>query len=173
MGDDHVKRRVVSCGACIYRITVDRRAEVLLVMSFRNTGSWGLPKGHVDPEEEMLDTAHREVYEETGLEIGRTEDKLPVVSTKDPYEIKDVHTWLATHHGPARPTPHDPDGEIKAVEWHDIESLPKIKKYQRPAVRAAVTIVRARLDNHVDGVEKFRRNIHRIFGPLFRDITRE
>lgn len=144
-----------------------------MVLSFRNTGSWGLPKGHIDSDEEMLRTAEREVREETGLQIGRTEEKLPVVTTKNEFEIKDVHTWLATTHGPSMPTPCDPDGEIKEVQWHDIDELPKIKKYQRPAMKEAVAIVRARLDMHIDNVENFRRNIQRIFGPLFRDTPDE
>ncbi len=126
-----------------------------------------MPKGHMDFEEAYLDTAYREVKEETGLEIGRTEEKLPVVTTKNAEEIKDVHTWLATHYGSMYPSPNDPDDEIKSVAWHDIDDLPKIKKYQRPAMKAAVAIIRVRLDEHVDGVKNFRQNIHRIFGPLF------
>lgn len=56
-----------SCGAVVYRKTVTG-IEVLAVKS-RTNGDWGLPKGHVEDGESEEETARREVFEETGLEI--------------------------------------------------------------------------------------------------------
>jgi predicted NUDIX family NTP pyrophosphohydrolase len=70
----HVVRRKTSAGLLIYR----RRGpatEVLLVhpggplWQAKDRGAWSIPKGEVGPDEEPLETARREVAEETGLAI--------------------------------------------------------------------------------------------------------
>ncbi len=56
-----------SCGGVIFR----RRSgnlEFLLVKNKRG-GNWGFPKGHIEMGEGEFDTAHREVLEETGLDV--------------------------------------------------------------------------------------------------------
>lgn len=60
-----------SCGAVIYR-RKSGNLEFLLVKN-RRGGNWGFPKGHVERGEGEFDTAHREVLEETGLDISITE----------------------------------------------------------------------------------------------------
>lgn len=47
----------------VFRRT-DRGIRLLVLRAYRN---WDFPKGMVDPGEEQLDTAKREVAEETGL----------------------------------------------------------------------------------------------------------
>ena len=44
-------------------------AGELLLMRRSDNGHWGLPGGHVDPGESVLDATHREVYEETGYRV--------------------------------------------------------------------------------------------------------
>lgn len=46
-------------------VVVNTKGQVA-VISQKGT-SWSLPKGHVDPGEELIDAAKREVYEETGI----------------------------------------------------------------------------------------------------------
>jgi len=41
--------------------------QILMVRSTVGRGGWGFPKGHIIPGEEPVDTAKREVEEETGL----------------------------------------------------------------------------------------------------------
>jgi 8-oxo-dGTP pyrophosphatase MutT (NUDIX family) len=41
----------------------------ILVVSQRGT-SWSLPKGHIDPGEDALVAAKREIYEESGIRDG-------------------------------------------------------------------------------------------------------
>ena len=54
-------------------ILVDRGGGLLLQLRDGNTRidphRWCLPGGHVDPGEDPLDSAHRELLEETGLKV--------------------------------------------------------------------------------------------------------
>lgn len=52
-----------AAGAVVFRRT-DRGVRVLVLRAYRN---WDFPKGMVDPGEDQLDAAKREVAEETGL----------------------------------------------------------------------------------------------------------
>ncbi len=52
-----------SAGAVVFRRT-DQGIRLLVLRAYRN---WDFPKGAVDPGEEQLDAAKREVREETGL----------------------------------------------------------------------------------------------------------
>ncbi len=56
-----------SCGAVIFRKDSDER-KFLLIRN-RRSAHWGFPKGHIEAGESEEDTAIREVYEETGLNI--------------------------------------------------------------------------------------------------------
>lgn len=57
------KKYVRSAGAVVFRRT-PRGARLLVLRAYNN---WDFPKGLVDPGEEMLAAAKREVREETGL----------------------------------------------------------------------------------------------------------
>jgi predicted NUDIX family NTP pyrophosphohydrolase len=62
---------VVSAGILLFR-TSDRGLEVLLVhpggpfWRRKDLGAWTIPKGEVEPGEDLLDAARREFHEETG-----------------------------------------------------------------------------------------------------------
>ena len=46
-------------------VVVNRKGEVLVVS--QNGNSWSLPKGHIEPGEDPLAAARREIYEESGI----------------------------------------------------------------------------------------------------------
>lgn len=56
-----------SCGAIVYR-KFHGNTEILLIKHV-NSGHWSFPKGHVEGNETELETARREIKEETGLEV--------------------------------------------------------------------------------------------------------
>ena len=56
-----------SCGALIYR---KKQGEYeLLLIRHRSGGHWSFPKGHVENNETEIETALREIREETGLRV--------------------------------------------------------------------------------------------------------
>ena len=56
-----------SCGAIVYR-KFHGNIELLLVKHV-NSGHWSFPKGHVELGETEVETAQREILEETGIEV--------------------------------------------------------------------------------------------------------
>lgn len=60
-----VEKREKSCGAVIFK-NINNKLHVLLI--HHNLGHWGIPKGHVEGNENEIETAKREVLEETGIE---------------------------------------------------------------------------------------------------------
>ncbi len=56
---------VQSAGAVLYTVVNGERRYVLVR---EKNGSYGLPKGHVEPGETLAETALREVREETGVQ---------------------------------------------------------------------------------------------------------
>ena len=55
-----------SCGAVVFTV-VQGEVKYLLIRS--KTGAYGFPKGHVEGDETEVETALREVFEETNLKI--------------------------------------------------------------------------------------------------------
>ncbi len=56
-----------SCGAIVYR-KFHGNTEILLIKHV-NSGHWSFPKDHVEPGETELETAQREIMEETGIDV--------------------------------------------------------------------------------------------------------
>lgn len=56
-----------SCGCIIVKLH-HHTQEVLLIRHVKG-GHWSFPKGHMEENEDELTTAHREVLEETGLDV--------------------------------------------------------------------------------------------------------
>jgi 8-oxo-dGTP pyrophosphatase MutT (NUDIX family) len=73
----------------------------VLVVSQRGT-SWSLPKGHIDPGEDAIAAARREIYEESGVrdlelirELGTYErHKIGVNGGEDGSELKEITMFL-------------------------------------------------------------------------------
>jgi bis(5'-nucleosidyl)-tetraphosphatase len=79
-----------SCGAVIFR--KDGSQFLFLLMYSHRNKIWGFPKGHIDSGESEIDTALREIKEETGLKDlmvingFRKEDIYSCVSNREPYK---------------------------------------------------------------------------------------
>jgi len=56
-----------SCGAIVYR-KFHGNTEILLIKHI-NSGHWSFPKGHVEEGETEMETAVREIKEETGIDV--------------------------------------------------------------------------------------------------------
>jgi len=80
---DNVMRWEKSCGAVIYRES--NNEYKFLIISNNSDGHWGFPKGHVEEGENEKETAAREVYEETGLQVEFIEG----FRIRDEYSLKE------------------------------------------------------------------------------------
>ena len=56
-----------SCGAIVFR-KHHGNTEILLIKHV-NSGHWSFPKGHVEADETEVETALREIKEETGIDV--------------------------------------------------------------------------------------------------------
>ncbi|MHB1614649.1 MAG: NUDIX hydrolase [Actinomycetes bacterium] len=132
-------------------IVVDRRGsspQVALIARRNRRGGldWTLPKGHVEPGESIVDTAVREVAEETGI----TARVLAELGTLDFWFIaenrrvhKTVHHFLLERlDGQLR----GDDREVDAVAWVLLSDLPDRLAYpdeQRLARSAGALLARS------------------------------
>ena len=116
--------RELSAGGLVYR---RREGAWIVVLAGRRPADggaivWGLPKGHVEPGEQMTDAALREVREETGL-VASIEGTLGDVTywyvRRDERgaalrAFKRVRFYLMRHRGGRFA---DRDHELDAVRW--------------------------------------------------------
>ena len=77
-----------SCGAVVYKI---ENGEKMFLIEHMKMGHYSLPKGHVEEDETEIETAKREILEETSLEV-LIDPSFREVITYSPREdsIKDV-----------------------------------------------------------------------------------
>jgi periplasmic divalent cation tolerance protein len=138
----------VSAGGVIYR----KHMEVIEIALIHVRNRWGLPKGHVEEDERVEETALREVREETGLE-GRVIKKLGDVryayrdKTKEgePIRIyKRVHFYLLRY---LKGNVRDHDHEADDARWFPIEQAIKQLKFatERKMVQRALSILTAQV----------------------------
>ena len=79
-----------------------KNIEYLLVQAKKNPQEWVLPKGHIEPDEEMRQTAVREVREETGGWARIRDDLSDISFTLDGKEVK-VRFYLMEAEEEGRP----------------------------------------------------------------------
>lgn len=111
-------------------VVVNKKKWVLLV-SQRGT-SWSLPKGHIDPGEDALTAAKREIEEESGLHRLTLVKELGSFSRykigegglgEDRRELKVIHMFLFTT-DETKLQPSDPDNpEARWIHPDDVEGL--------------------------------------------------
>ena len=114
---------------CAGGVVLNSRGLVLAVNSRRK--SWSLPKGHIDPGEDPLTAAKREIYEESGVkqlklikELGHYQrHRIALDGGDDPSEFKTIHMYLfTTEQEKLNPLdPHNP--EARWVEKEKVAEL--------------------------------------------------
>lgn len=83
-----------SCGALVLHMKGGRLK--ILILKHRLGGHWSFPKGHVEGGETEKETALREIFEETGLNVRILENFREMVSySPKPGVDKDVVYFLA------------------------------------------------------------------------------
>ena len=151
----------LSAGLLMYRIR-DGAIEVLLAhpggpfFAKKDEGSWSIPKGEPDDDEELLVTAQREFEEETGVSpmgpfilLKRIKQKGGKVVHAWAFEgdcdTKAIHSNTFTMEWPPRSGNQQEFPEIDRAEWFDLATArTKIKPGQEALVDELAVIVAER-----------------------------
>ena len=117
---------VTAAGGAVWRRRADGEPEVLLIHRGRYD-DWSLPKGKSEPGEGAVETARREVEEETGLrpEIG---PELTTVEYKDHRgRDKTVRYWAMA--AELHPAPFVPNEEVDEIRWCTLSDARALLSY--------------------------------------------
>ena len=115
-GTFHKAAEEKSCGAVIWRGTP---AQHQYLLARHNGGHWSFPKGHVESGETEIQTAAREIWEETGLQTEiDTKFRQVVTYYPKPGVIKDVIFFIAS---PTGGSEHAQEAEIADLGWFSFE----------------------------------------------------
>lgn len=122
------KKAITSCGCAVIRY-FEEVPHVLLVRPFADRDTWGIPKGHIDDGETIVDCALRETFEETRIHAVLLEP-LGHVSTSYKTEKKTVKAFIA-YQADEQEVPAALDGENVDIRYFSLDALPNIHVYQR------------------------------------------
>lgn len=112
-----------SCGC----IVLNEKKEILLVHSVQE--HWEMPKGHMEPGETEVETAIREVKEETNIDVFILDENKKYVETYSPYEgtRKKVVYFLARNkNNMVQPQLE----EITEIKWLSLEKAIPMISYE-------------------------------------------
>ena len=102
----------------------------VVVVYQANTDTWALPKGHIDENESILETAKREILEETGISKLKFIKKLGSYERKtkrDINVIKKINILLFT----TQQDELNPTDEINPVaKWISIDKVADLLSYK-------------------------------------------
>ncbi|KAI0122102.1 hypothetical protein F4814DRAFT_407558 [Daldinia grandis] len=122
------KTRVPVRGAVMLNDDMD---AAVLVRGYKKGASWSFPRGKINKDEDDLDCAIREVYEETGYDLreaGLVEKNEPVHPLEVTMHDQQVRLYVF------RGIPEDTvfgtrtRKEIGAIKWYRVEELPAYRK---------------------------------------------
>ncbi|KAK5274587.1 mRNA-decapping enzyme subunit 2 [Exophiala xenobiotica] len=122
------KSRVPVRGAIMLNEAMD---EVVLVKGWKKGANWSFPRGKINKDENDLDCAVREVYEETGFDIrtaGLVKDERDMKYIE--VTMREQHMRLYVFRGVPRDAHFEPKTrkEISKIEWYKLTDLPTLKK---------------------------------------------
>ena len=108
----YIMKREKSCGAVVYKREGDR---FLFLIEQMRLGHFSLPKGHVERGETEIQTARREIKEETNLEVSLdTGFRTVITYSPHPGIIKDVVFFAAEA---ASDELINQECEVSGLEW--------------------------------------------------------
>ncbi len=114
-----------SCGAIVYR-KHHGNLEILLIKHI-NSGHWSFPKGHVEEGESEMETAVREIKEETGIDVIIDPTFRETVSY---YPKKDTQKIVVYFIAKAKNYELNPqETEIADIKWVDVGCANSILTY--------------------------------------------
>ncbi|KAG8631765.1 hypothetical protein KVT40_000905 [Elsinoe batatas] len=122
------KTRVPVRGAIMLNPDMD---HVLLVKGWSKSASWSFPRGKINKDEDDLDCAVREVWEETGFDIseaGLVPDRDAVKAID--ITMRDQNMRLFVFRNVPMDTHFEPKTrkEISKIQWYRLNDLPTLKK---------------------------------------------
>lgn len=129
-----------SCGALVFR-RFHGNTELLLI-KHANGGHWSFPKGHVESGETEIETALREIKEETGIDVIIDPSFREVISYSPKKDTqKDVIYFIAR----AQNYDYTPqEEEISQIKWVEINRAHTILTYDndKQLVNKAKQVIR-------------------------------
>ncbi|QPH16838.1 hypothetical protein C2857_001565 [Epichloe festucae Fl1] len=122
------KTRVPVRGAIMLNQAMD---SVVLVKGWKKGANWSFPRGKINKDEDDLDCAVREVYEETGLDL-RAAGLVPTEKKPKYIEIsmREQQLRLYVFRDIPMDTKFQPRTrkEISKIEWYKLSELPAFRK---------------------------------------------
>lgn len=136
-----------SCGAVVFTRTDE---GIKFVIITNEVGYYGFPKGHTEDGETEIETAHREILEETGLDVTfidgfRTTDEHPHIREGRPPVMKHMVYFLAEY-SDQQPVPQE--GEISEILLTTYEEA--MEKFQFESSRRILREANAFLSNLIN-----------------------
>lgn len=90
---------------------------------------YNVPSGHLEPREDVLAGALRELDEETGLKVDTLDGIVGIYNfIQENYSIIRTCFFLELKNWP-KLAPHDPDGDIIDVHWMTLQECEAIPKF--------------------------------------------
>ncbi|WP_028511256.1 NUDIX domain-containing protein [Ruminococcus sp. NK3A76] len=129
-----------SCGAIVYR-KYHGNTEILLIKHV-NSGHWSFPKGHVEGDETEVETAKREILEETGIEVNLDPTFRETVSYSPKKDTQKIVVYFVAK---AKNTDYVPqEDEIAEIKWVEIDRAGSVLAYDndRSIVNKAKKFIR-------------------------------
>ncbi|KAJ4292155.1 mRNA-decapping enzyme subunit 2 [Collariella sp. IMI 366227] len=137
------KTRVPVRGAIMLNHAMD---SAVLVKGWKKNANWSFPRGKINKDEDDLDCAIREVYEETGLDIRKAglvpkDDEVKAIDVP----MREQHIRLFVFRNIPMDTVFEPKTrkEISKIEWYKLSELPTYRKKGNNPQADAETVANA------------------------------